>query len=76
MTSQKILRYKWRSNIKEITICVHDDENLPNPHVLLDDIGLHVGNNLGDTVEDDCLCNITYISTIIDKVGQVIQKVY
>jgi hypothetical protein len=55
---------------------VHDEENLPNPHVLLDDIGLHVGNNLGDTVEDDCLCNITCISTIMDKVGQVIQKIH
>ena len=63
-------------NVKEMTIYVDNDKNSPTRHVTLNDIGLRVRNDLGDTVEDYCLCNSMYIIDAMYRVGQDIWKAY
>ena len=63
-------------NVSKIEIRDKDDKNLPPRTCTLADIGIRVRNEVGNTVEDDCSCDSTYMLAAMDCVGRGIRKAY
>ena len=57
---------------EEYTVCkirTHNNKNVPPRTVVIDDVFVHVRNNVGDEVEEDCSCDSEYMLGAMDRVG-------
>ena len=63
-------------NITHYDIRTEDGKEIASRKLSFSDLHLHVRNQVGDSCEEDCSCDSSYMREAMIKVGQAIREKY